>query len=121
MLHTLYDSWQRCLKNVVTRLHITLSISLHCSTFCPSNPSDSKEKEDINLQLQCHHLHLSINSTETTILHVGVRGSIKEQDSYKEKRNLVNSLEQLRLNLGGKTTNLEKMKSFALPPSHQDS
>lgn len=116
MLHTLYDSWQRCQKNVLTRLHITLGISLHCFTFYINNPSDGKEKEDINLQLQCHHLHLSVNSTEATIPHIGVRGSIKEQDRYKENRNLVNSLEQLRLNLGGKTTTLEKAECCPPPP-----
>lgn len=58
-----------------------------------------KKIVDINLQLQCHHLHLSINSAEATILHVGVRGSIEEQDEHKENRNLVNSLEWLRLNV----------------------
>lgn len=120
MLHTLYDSWQRCRKNVLTRLHITLGISLHCFTFYINNPSDGKEKEDINLQLQYHHLYLSVNSTEATILHIGVRGSIKKRDRYKENRNLVNSLEQLRSNLGGKTTDLEKADCSPSPP-HQDS
>jgi len=78
-------------KNVLTRLYITLGISLCCFTFYINNPSDGKEKEDINSQLPCHHLHLSVNSTEATILRVGVRSSIKEQDRYKENRNLVTS------------------------------
>lgn len=71
MLHTLYDSWQRYLKNVLTRLHTILGISLHCFTFYINKPK-SKEKENINLQLQYHHFHLSINSKEATILHFGV-------------------------------------------------
>lgn len=64
MLHTLYDSWQRCLENVLTRLHITMGISLHCSSSYINNPSDGKAKEGIKLQWQYPHLHLSINSTE---------------------------------------------------------
>lgn len=106
MLHTLYDSWQRCPKkkciDPFTHHPGYLTSLLHI------NPSDGKEKEDINLQLQCHHIHLSINSTEATILHLGVRGSTKEKD--KESRNAVNSLEQPRSNLGGKTINSEETK-----------
>lgn len=66
--------------NTLTRLHFSLGISLHCFTFY-INPSDGKGKENINLQLQCCHLHLS---TEATVLRAGVRSSSKEQDRCKE-------------------------------------
>lgn len=59
MLHKLNHSWQRCLKNTLTSLHTTLSISFCCIIFYANSPADNKEKEDINLQLQYHHLLLS--------------------------------------------------------------
>lgn len=73
-----------------------------------------QRKEGIKLQWQHHHLHLNVNSTETTILHVGMRYSSTEQGRYKETRNVVNLLQQLRPNLGLKTANLEHTNSF--PP-----